>query len=84
MNVTKAEYAALQARSSCPVREGWKDGALTIWVPGTPKHFKGKGHRFTVSRHTKDWRERTASRVFAYAHQMASPRGRGSESGGGK
>ena len=62
--MTKAEYAVLKARTPAPVTEGWKDGALTVWVPGTPKHFKGKGDRYTVARHTKDWRARTVTAIY--------------------
>ena len=69
MNITKAEAAMLAARAQAPVTEGWRDGALTVWIPGRPTHFKGRGDRFTVSRHTKDWRERTASRL--YPHVLA-------------
>lgn len=68
MNVTRAEVAMLEARRAgaerSPVKEGWKSGVLTIFVPGTPKHYKGKGNRWTVSKHTKDWRERTATRLL--------------------
>lgn len=68
MNVTKAEVAMLNARRTSadrsPVVEGWKDGALTVFVPGKPTHYKGNGDRGTVSRHTKDWRERTATGVL--------------------
>ena len=64
--VTKAWVAQQAMKAACPVVEGWRDGALTIFVPGVPKHFKGRGHRYTVSRHTKNWRERTASRLLPW------------------
>lgn len=62
--VTPQWVAQQAAGAKIPVKEGWKDGALTIFVPGRPTHFKGKGHRFAVSKHTKDWRDRTATRVY--------------------
>ena len=78
-NVSSADYRALVARqatkAACPVKEGWADGALTIFVPGTPRHFKGKGHRYTVSKHTKNWRERTASRLLPYWFNEGRGRG---------
>jgi hypothetical protein len=75
MNVTPAEYAQLQARAQSPVLEGWRDGALTVFVPGKPTHYKGKGHRYTVAKHTKDWRERVGSRLLARMSE-AGPRRR--------
>ena len=69
--VTKAWVAQQAMKAACPVVEGWRDGALTIFVPGVPKHFKGRGHRYTVSRHTKNWRERTASRLLAHCSGWA-------------
>ena len=72
MNVTPAEAAMLAARASAPLKEGWRDGVLSIFVPGTPRHFKGKGHRYVVSKHTKDWRERAATRLLAQAHYWPS------------
>lgn len=70
-SITRAEAAMLQARAAYPVTEGWDRGALVIFVPGSPRHFKGHGNRVTVSRHTKGWRERAASRLFPY-HVIAT------------
>ena len=68
--VTPQWLAQQVAKATAPVVEGWRDGVLSIFVPGTPKHFKGKGHRYTVSKHTKDWRERTATQIFRYMPQV--------------
>ena len=68
--VTPQWLAQQAAKATAPVVEGWRDGVLSVWVPGTPKHFKGKGHRYTVSKHTKDWRERTATRLLPYANPV--------------
>lgn len=77
MNITREELALLQSRThqgpQLPVHEGWKDGALTIFVPGKPTHYKGKGHRYAVSQHTKEWRERTASRLLMHCSGWAHP-----------
>ena len=71
---TRPRHApTLQTRATCPVVEGWANGALTIFVPGRPTHFKGKGHRFTVSKHTKDWRERTVNRLWGLAGILPWP-----------
>jgi hypothetical protein len=64
--VTKDWVKEQALRAAMPVREGWDQGALTIFVPGRPRHFKGYGDRYAVARHTKDWRERTASRLFPW------------------
>lgn len=76
-NVTRDEYAILQKRTQQgtqePVQSGWKDGALTIFVPGKPTHYKGKGHRYAVSQHTKRWREATASRLLEHGAGWATP-----------
>jgi hypothetical protein len=70
VNVTPAEYAQLQARAQSPVREGWRDGALSVFVPGIPYNFKSGGQttRGGLMKHrrlVKEWRERTADRIFA-------------------
>ena len=64
--VTREWLAQQAAKAGAPVKEGWKDGALTVFVPGAPRHFKGKGNRYTVSKHTKEWRERTAVRLLEH------------------
>ena len=62
MTITRAEYVALQAKVSAPIREGWRDGVLTVWVPGTPANLKNKvGHWSKRARWAKEWRERTAT-----------------------
>lgn len=73
MTLTLSEAAILARRGpgagsggAIPCREGWHDGALTVFVPGRPTHYKGKGHRYTVSKHTKDWRERTATHLLRF------------------
>lgn len=65
--VTKAWVA--QTKATCPVVEGWKDGALTVFVPGAPYNFKSGGQttRDGLMKHrrlVKEWRERTGARLY--------------------
>lgn len=64
MTVTRAEVAALLARAACPIVEGWRDGVLSVWVPGTPKNVKNAGHWRARHRWTQEWRERAAHRLY--------------------
>ena len=69
MNVTPAEAAMLAARASAPLKEGWRDGALSVWVPGRPKNVKNAGHWRTRHRWTSEWRDRAATRIIAHARR---------------
>lgn len=62
--VTKNWVAQQAAKASAPVVEGWKDGALTIFVEGRPRHFKGSMHVTAKLGHTQRLRERTATRIL--------------------
>ena len=69
MTITSAEYAAhlaqRAAKGAAPVKEGWTNEALTVWVPGTPANLKNKvGHWSKRARWAKDWRARTAFRLL--------------------
>lgn len=68
--VTREWVAQQKAKAECPVVEGWRDGALTVWVPGKPYNFKS-GSATThgaMMKHRKlvaEWRDRTGSRIYA-------------------
>lgn len=67
VRVTRDEVAALARReaqetqrAAFPVREGWSDGALTIFVPGRPRNPLNGSHEHWSkrARWAKGWRER--------------------------
>ena len=69
--VTKEWVAQQATKAICPVVEGWKDGALKVFVPGTPANLKNKvGHWSTRRDWAKAWRERTAAAL--YPHRSSS------------
>lgn len=71
--VTREWLAQQAAKARAPVVEGWKDGALTVWVPGSPANLKNKvGHWSTRARWAKAWRERTAARLLRH-HRPVPP-----------
>ena len=66
MTITRAEAAMLAARGTAPVREGWRDGALTVFVAGRPRNPMNGSHEHWSKRAkwAKGWRERTATACF--------------------
>lgn len=67
MNVTKEWVAQQQAKASYPVTEGWKNGVLTVFVPGKPMNPQAGDlrHHMKKARATAEWRDRTGSRIYA-------------------
>jgi hypothetical protein len=70
-NVSPAEYAQLQAKATYPVQEGWRNGTLTVFVPGVPYNFKSGGQtsRGGLMKHRRlveSWRNRTGSHLYAH------------------
>ena len=73
MTITPAEYEILQARQAhketCPIREGFYGGTLSVWIAGKPWNPQGSDlhtARYKKAKVIKEWRERTAHRLFAY------------------
>lgn len=66
-SITKEEYAQLQAKATYPVTEGWKNGVLTVFVPGKPMNPQdGKlRHPLKKAKTVAAWRDRTGSRIYA-------------------
>lgn len=64
--VTKEWVAQQAAKATYPVVEGWEDGALSIFIAGRPRHFKGSTHVNAKVGHTKRLRERTANRLWMH------------------
>lgn len=62
MNVSREWVAQQAAKATAPVREGWSDGALTVFVPGRPRNplNSSHGHWTKHARWAKTWRERTS------------------------
>lgn len=64
-----------------PVVEGWKDDALTVWVPGRPANMKNKvGHWSTRAKWAKGWRARAAAHLaFSWSTRPVPFNGKASE-----
>lgn len=73
MGISADEFRTLLARrdavnvsAAYPVREGWTDGALTVFVAGRPYNALNNNSRSwgKHERLRREWRERTANRIF--------------------
>lgn len=75
VTVSKEWVKQQAAKATYPVVEGWKDGALSIFIAGRPRHFKGSTHVNAKIGHTKRLRERTANRLFPWQRMVSVVRG---------
>lgn len=77
MNVTTAWVKQQAVKAKAPVVEGWKDGVLVVFVPGTPKNPLNGSHAHWSKRAkwAKGWREKAAARVYEIGcHRDGAPR----------
>ena len=68
MNVTRDWVRQQAAKATAPVVEGWRDGVLTVWVPGRPANpMNGsRGHWSKHARWAKGWRERAGTHLLPF------------------
>jgi hypothetical protein len=76
--VTREWQAQQLAKATAPVTEGWKDGALCVFVEGRPWNPQAGDmrNRWKKARTVKTWRERTASRLLPHARAYSVVHGR--------
>ena len=78
--VTPQWLAQQVAKATAPVVEGWRDGVLSIFVPGTPYNFKSASalSMATMMKHrrlVKEWRQRTGERLYRWRRDAVWRRG---------
>ena len=65
--VTPQWLAQQAAKARAPVVEGWRDGVLSVWVPGRPSNPLNGSHAHWSkrARWAKGWRDRAGTRIWA-------------------
>ena len=81
MNVTKAQVEALKARRDAaersPIKEGWDNGVLSVFVFGRPTHplngTLAHAHWSKRAKWAKGWRERAAAALLHWVTAQCTP-----------
>ena len=65
MRITSADLAALRAKRAAPAVSSWRDGVLTLVVPGVLKNpLNQRWFHYTRARWSRTWHEKTAGAIL--------------------
>ena len=72
MRITPAELTALRAKRAAPAVSSWRDGTLTLVVPGALKNpLNARWHYYTRARWSRTWHEKTAGAILEADQRQA-------------
>ena len=65
MRITSADLVALRAKRAAPAVSSWRDGVLTLVVPGVLKNpLNQRWYHYTRLRWTRTWHEKTSGAIL--------------------
>lgn len=74
MRITSAELVALRAKRAAPTVSSWRDGVLTLVIPGVLKNpLNQRWHHYTRARWSRTWHEKTAGALLEAGFRRHKP-----------
>ena len=72
MRITPADLATLRAKRAGPAVSSWRDGVLTLVVPGALKNpLNARWYHYTRARWSRTWHEKTAGAILEADQRQA-------------